>query len=73
MDTARRFHIAWPALNQPDGRPTRGSGEGGFGDMSGTPASEMPFIDDERAHAAKASTPSERHTDNDLSLIVDRV
>src|SRR5205085_11814229 len=73
IDTARRVHSAWPALNQPGGRPTRGAGEGGFGDMSGTPASGMPFIEDGRAHAAKASTPSERHTDNDLSLIVDRV
>jgi len=48
--------MAWPALNQPALSPTRGSGDGGVGDMSGAPESETPFTEEDRAHAASAST-----------------
>src|SRR3954466_5771757 len=55
IDTGCRFQMAVPGLNQPPLSPTRGSGEGAVVDMSGAPESATPFIDELRAHAARAS------------------
>src|SRR5690349_15693847 len=71
IETARRFQIAVPASNHPALRPMRESGDGGVGDMSGTPESVMPFIEDDRAHAAMASSPSETETSSFFDVIVD--
>src|SRR5580765_1526585 len=70
IETGCRFQIAWPASNQPALRPTRRSGEGGVGDMSGAPDSETPFIDVEREHAPMASTPNASEANKDFDVIV---
>src|SRR5947209_1869807 len=57
-DTGFMFQIACAAVNHPAPSPTRGSGEGAVGDMSGAPDSETPFIDDDRAQAPNAIAPS---------------
>src|SRR5256885_8718072 len=72
IETGRRFQIAVRALNQPPLRPTRGSGDGGIGDMSGVPESATPFIEDDRAHAAKASTPIAKEANDNFDFMVDR-
>src|SRR5919205_1914163 len=71
IETGRRFQIAVPALNQPPLRPTRGSGEGGVVDMSGAPESATPFIDELRAHPARASTPIASEADDNLNFMTD--
>src|SRR5881394_2397575 len=70
IDTGWRFQIAWAASNQPALRPTRRSGEGGVGDMSGAPDNETPFIEVDRAHAPTASTPKASEANKDFDVIV---
>src|SRR3982751_3161326 len=69
-DTGRMFQIAWPALNHPPLRPTRGSGDGGDVDMSGAPERATPFIEVDRAHAAMASTPIANEAYENVDFIV---
>src|SRR6476620_8469308 len=73
METGRRFQIAVPGLNQPPLRPTRGSGEGGVVDMSGAPESATPFIDELRAHAARASAAIANEAYDNLDFMTDGV
>src|SRR4051794_8569772 len=73
IETGRRFQIAWPALNQPPLSPTRGSGDGALVERSGTPDRDTPVVEDDRAHAAKASTPIASEAYDNLDFMAERV